>query len=99
MITEETLQDFVCSFSDSETHYLIDPILLTNCGHSICKNCLPNETINSIKCKKCGTKTEQDFSKIQVSKALQEALKFFLENIFEIIERKTISKLNEFKST
>jgi hypothetical protein len=99
MIDEEKLQEFECaSSSDNETHYLIDPILLS-CGHSVCKSCFSNEMINSIKCKKCGIKTEQNFSKIQGSKALQQSLKLFLENIFEKIEKKTILKLNEFKST
>ena len=100
MIDEEKFQEFECASSyDKETHYLIDPILLANCGHSVCKSCFSNEMINSIKCKKCGIKTEKDFSTIQAAKALQQSLNVFLENIFEKIEKKTILKLNDFKST
>jgi hypothetical protein len=72
---------------------------LSKCGHSVCKNCLPNETkVQSIECKKCGIITEDIFSEITVSKDFKQALKFCLENIFELIESQTSSKLNELKS-
>ena len=97
MTTEETLKEFRCAAS-IDRHFLIDPISLFNCGHSVCKNCFEKNKINSIKCKVCGIVTEQEFSKIQVSKGLKQALKLSLGSIFEYIEKETVSKLNELKS-
>ena len=96
MITEDSLQEFKCALS-VRRHYLIDPITLTNCGHSVCKKCLLNLNENFIECKTCGIETELDLCKIQVSKATQQALKFCFGNIFEILERDMSVKLNELK--
>jgi hypothetical protein len=90
------LEELECAASE-EKHFIIDPITLPNCGHSVCKNCLLKEKSNSIKCNKCGVITE-DFSKFQITKGLKEILKLCLGNIFEMIETQTISKLNELKS-
>ena len=98
MVSTEILNEFICALSDDK-HFLINPIPLSKCGHSVCKNCLPNETnVQSIECKKCGIITEDIFSEITVSKDFKQALKFCLGNIFEFIEKQTSSKLNELKS-
>ncbi len=81
------------------TIFLINPIPLFKCGHSVCKNCLPNYTkVQSIKCKKSAVIKEDVFSEISVSKGFKQALKLYLGNIFEWIETQTSSKLNELKS-
>ena len=96
MISTELLEDLICA-SSGDKHFLIDPITLSKCGHSVCKNCLPNDTkVHSIECKKCGMKTEEIFSEIQVPKFFKQALKVCLGNIFEFIESETKSKLSEF---
>jgi hypothetical protein len=98
MDSTEILDEFKCAFSD-DNHFLINPITLSKCGHSVCKNCLPNDTkVHSIECKKCGVITKDVFSEIPVSKGFKEALKLCLGNIFELIESETSSKLNELKS-
>jgi hypothetical protein len=98
MDSRETLDEFRCSLSD-DNHFLINPITLSKCGHSVCKNCLPNDTkVQSIRCKKCGMRTEDVFREIPVSNGLKQALKLCLGNIFELIESETKSKLNELKS-
>ena len=98
MDSTETLDEFRCALSD-DNHFLINPIPLSKCGHSVCKHCLPNDTkVQSIKCKKCGVITGDDFNEILVSKGFKQALKFCLGNIFEFIETKMSSKLNELKS-
>jgi hypothetical protein len=98
MESAEILEEFRCALSD-DNHFLINPITLSKCGHSFCKNCLPNDTkVQSIKCLKCGVITEDVFSEISVSKALKQALKFCLGNIYELIEKQTSSKLNALKS-
>ncbi len=98
MDSTEILDEFRCALSD-DNHFLINPITLSKCGHSVCKDCLPNGSkVQSIECKKCGVVTEDYFSEIQVPKVLKQALKFCLGNIFELIEIETKSKLNELKS-
>ena len=98
MDSTEILDEFRCALSD-DNHFLINPITLSKCGHSVCKDCLPNDSkVQSIKCKKCGVITEDVFSKISVPKGFKEALKLCLGNIFELIEKQTSSKLNELKS-
>ena len=98
MTSYQILEELRCSLSD-DRHFMIDPIPLSKCGHSVCKNCLPNDTkVHSIECKKCGVITKDVFSEIPVSKGFKEALKLCLGNIFELIESETSSKLNELKS-
>jgi hypothetical protein len=36
MISTELLEDLICA-SSGDKHFLIDPITLSKCGHSICK--------------------------------------------------------------
>ena len=96
MIPEEPLKELKCAFS-IDKHFLVDPIILSNCGHAICKSCLPDDKIDSIKCKICGVVTQQDFSQIPISKPLKQALQLCLGNIFELIERETTEKLNFLK--
>jgi hypothetical protein len=95
MNSTEILDEFRCALSE-DNHFLINPITLSKCGHSVCKDCLPN--VQSIECKKCGMITEDVFSKISVSKGFKQAIKLCLGNIFELIESELKSKLNELKS-
>ena len=95
MINEDSLQEFKCALS-TKPHYLVQPITLNNCGHSVCKSCLPNSKI-TVKCITCCVETEIDLSKIKVSKATQQALQFCFEYIFDILERDMSAKLNELK--
>jgi hypothetical protein len=98
MNSTELLDDFRCAQSD-DNHFLINPIKLSKCGHSVCKDCLPNDSkVQSIKCKTCGVITEDHFSEFPVSEGFKESLKVCLGNIFELIEKQTRSKLNELKS-
>jgi hypothetical protein len=80
------LEELECAASE-EKHFIIDPITLPNCGHSVCKNCLLKEKSNSIKCNKCGVTTE-DFSKFQITKGLKEILKLCLGNMLRKISLK-----------
>ena len=47
MISNETIKELTCPISDD---FIIEPIPLT-CGHSACRNCIPDEHIEEIKCK------------------------------------------------
>ena len=96
MVSEETLEELKCAISDEE-HFFIEPIPLTNCGHSICRTCIPNDDLIEIKCKICGLVSKQDFNKSQASKGTQKLLKMCLEDIFYIIKEETSFKLNDLK--
>ena len=47
MISKESIKELTCTISDD---FIIEPIPLT-CGHSACRNCIPDEHIEEIKCK------------------------------------------------
>ena len=96
MISEETLEELKCAASDQE-HFVIEPIPLINCGHSICKKCVPKDDLKEIKCKLCGLDSEQDFNKSQASKGTQKLLKMCLGELFYILKEETSLKLNELK--
>jgi hypothetical protein len=98
MDSTDLLDEFRCALSD-DNHFLINPIPLSKCGHSVYKNCLPNDPkVQSIKCNTCGMITDDVFSEISVSEGFKQGLKLYLGNIFELIESQTSSKLNELKS-
>jgi hypothetical protein len=96
MLSEETTEELQCG-SDNEKHFLIEPIPLTNCGHSICKKCIPKDSVKKIKCTICGLISSQDFAQFKVSKSTQKLLKMCLEDVFKILENETSLKLNEIK--
>ena len=92
MIRKETIKELECALSDDE-HFLLKPISL-KCGHSICRSCIPDEHIVGIKCKIC------NLNQLQISNETQHAIQFTLGNIgniFQILERETSDRLNEFK--
>ena len=96
MISEETLEDLKCASSDQE-HFVIEPISLHNCGHSVCKKCVSKDDLKEIKCKKCGLVSKQDLNEIQASKGIQKLLKIYLEDIFQILKEEASLKLSELK--
>ena len=76
---------------------MIEPILLINCGHTVCKKCVLKDDLKEIKCKICGLVSQQDFNETQASNATQQLLKVYFEDIFKILESETSLKLNELK--
>lgn len=96
MVEDEEFEDFECAFSE-ERHFYIDPLRLNNCGHSICKNCLPTDRINSIKCKLCGITTEHDMITTQTTKSLKQSFKLNFHRILNFLEDRTARKIEELK--
>ena len=90
----ETLEVLKCAISDQE-HFLIEPIPLIKCGHSICKKCVPNDDLKEFECKLCGLVSKQDFNDTQASQGTQQLLKMCLGDIFQILKEETTIKLNE----
>ena len=94
-MNQEVLDVLKCALSDKE-HFLIKPIPL-KCGHCVCRNCILNEKIKEIKCNICNIVSEQDFNTFLVSKTSQQALKFCIVDIFQMLEEETSNQLNELK--
>ena len=80
MISEQSLEELKCAISDEE-HFFIEPIPLTNCGHSICKKCIPKDDVKEMKCKLCGLVYKQDLNEPQASQGIQKLLKIYFEDI------------------
>ena len=81
MITEQILEELTCASSD-ERHFVIKPLNLNNCCHSICKSCISSEEIKEIKCKLCGLVSKLDFTKFQASNTLQKLLQTCIGDVF-----------------
>ncbi len=91
------MQDFQCALTDDK-HFIIEPIVLTNCGHTVCKRCLSKSKTKLINCRVCNVVTEQDLSKASESKAIKQAIEVFLGNIISVIDEQTTKQLNDLKS-
>ena len=96
MISEEIMTELKCASLDHD-HFVIKPITLPTCGHTICKTCIPKDANQGIKCKLCGFVTKQDLTEFKVSSAAQTLLKICIVDIFKLLERETSLKLNEIK--
>ena len=97
MIPKEMLEKFKCALADNY-HFLVDPIILSECGHSVCKNCIPTDELDSIKCKICGVTTiEEDFHKIHVSEDLKQNINLYLVNTFELIANQADVKMKQLR--
>jgi hypothetical protein len=96
MLTEEALETIECALSE-EKHFLIEPITLNKCGHSICAKCLPSKSVEKITCGICGIINEQDFANSSVSKPTQLFIKSCMGEIFKILKAENSCKLSELK--
>ena len=97
-MVSEDLEKFRCCLSNDK-HFIIQPITLPKCGHSACKECLPNDQLlKTIKCKKCEMVSHFDFNISKVSTELELSLMSLYENMFQVLEQETSSKINHLKS-
>ena len=95
MIGKEKIKVLTCAISDDD-HFLIKPLALT-CGHSFCRNCIPDGHIEGIKCKICDLVSNQDLNEPEISNEAQQAIQFNIGDIFQIWEKETSERLNELK--
>ena len=56
--SSDAFKDFVCGFSVDD-HFLQEPITLPNCGHNVCRSCIPKS--ESKRCN-CGVIVERDIT-------------------------------------
>jgi hypothetical protein len=95
MSNQESLSELFCAISLSDQHFLKDPITLINCGHSICKDCLPNPPI---KCGKCDKVTDRDLRNDKVSIIAKQMIKMNLSRMYKEIEKLTSENIDNVKS-
>ena len=95
MISDGTCSEFECALSDDK-HFIQTPIILSSCGHSICKTCLPKDK-NAIKCKLCGEITDKDLSNDKEAISLKMLLNRNLKNLFEILKGQSRLQLDKLK--
>ena len=93
MISKEKITELTCAISDDD-HFSIKPLALT-CGHSFCRNCIPDGHIEGIKCKICDS--NQDLNEPKISNEAQQAIQFNIGDILQILEKETSERLNELK--
>jgi hypothetical protein len=95
MISKEILEKLQCSISNEQHHFVIDPIELSGCKHSICRKCLPNDKNKClIICKKCGSLNEQDFVNTPESIDVKNLFTQHIPDIFHALEVKMSIMMN-----
>ncbi len=99
MSNQNNLNKLKCAFPSDYDHFLIQPIKLVHCGHSVCKQCIQNKDKNQkIKCNLCKTISKQNFIDSQLSKDTQELVSKNFLYIIKVLEAKTKLKLENLRS-
>ena len=92
MLSSELFDKIKCSFQKENVHYLVQPIAL-QCGHSICKTCIPPASLNSelisIKCGICGDKNKINLKKLSEFEYTKQLIRANFTALFEASVRKS----------
>lgn len=88
--------EFECGLSN-DGHYLKDAILLSSCGHGVCRSCLIKEHFKEVKCKLCGKITNRNMSNDEISIIYQKYFKQNLNSLLVDIEQKMSQCLTRLK--
>ena len=89
----EIFKQLYCGLTND--HIVKEPISLS-CGHSICKQCVPDPVI--IKCKICSIETDKYSSKFHTESAFAKTMiKSSLSGLFAELEKRATSEINSFK--
>ena len=97
MNPEDNYEELICGLTDDQ-HFVRNPIVLPDCGHSACKNCLPNKICVDLKCKICGTLIERDLSDDKESIGIKRLIKIHLNDLHSLLEKQTNEHFNRLKS-
>jgi hypothetical protein len=98
MIFDLGLMEFICAKSEDDQHFVKDPITLINCGHSICKECLPKQSNQTIKCQKCRTITDKDLRNDKESFIAKNMINKCLSGLSNEMEKQMSENLDKVKS-
>jgi hypothetical protein len=98
MLSDETLEELTCaSASSNQKHFVIEPVTLTKCGHSVCMKCINNNQQQEVQCCICGLVSKQNFKDFCSSKSAQKLMKMCIEDVFKILEKEMSLNLNDLK--
>jgi hypothetical protein len=98
MSNQNNLNDLKCAFPSDYDHFLIQPIKLVNCRHSVCKQCIQKDNNELIKCDVCSKTSKQNFNYVQLSKDTQELVAKNFLNILKVLVAKNKLKLENLRS-
>lgn len=93
MNSEDNYEELICGLS-FDRHFVRNPIVLPDCGHSACKNCLKNDG----KCKICGTEIVRDLSGDKESIGIKRLIKTHLNDLHSLLEKQTVEHFNKLKN-
>jgi hypothetical protein len=95
-VSNEIVKELECAIG-IDNHYFKVPICLSPCGHSICKECVPKEKNESIKCKICGELNIRDLNNEKESKFAMKTIQWNLDSLFDVLEERLTLSLNKLK--
>ena len=96
--SNEVLQSLICGLSDDD-HFVKDPIILSKCGHCVCKSCIPDR-IGLIRCN-CGALTRRNIINWFKNRVSQPKMKLFqnhFSSLYDEIEKRFNEDLKKLKS-
>ena len=98
-VSDGTYEELECALSFNK-HFVNEPILLSNCGHCVCKRCLPHpkDTDESIKCKICSEVTDIKLICDKECVPVKKNLLRNVGNLLEIIDEKMKKTINHILS-
>lgn len=97
MDDSELLNQLSCSNSNVEHHILKEPLGL-DCGHCVCKSCIPNGAIVGIKCNKCGKYCVKDFRHAKPLILFEKMLEMSLDDLNAETDKQILENTEKLKS-
>ena len=97
MISDGSFEEIVCALSNDK-HYVETPMTLPDCGHTVCKSCLPFELNNNTKCKICDTRITRNLKNDKESIVANIYIKNSLYNLMNILKNQTENQIKKLKN-
>lgn len=86
MLSQEVLESLECSFMVNGFKHISKNPLILSCGHSVCKSCIPNDSIEEIKCSRCDKINFNDLKVSNECLSQKVLLKVYINQLFAQIE-------------
>ena len=97
-ITESLLKRIKCCLNKDE-HLAVDPVLVSECQNTACKQCIVDSKDENIYCYGCKNKHEKtSLLKAPAHKFVEESIKSSLNDLFEYVDEKLKDSFENLKS-